>query len=148
MDAVQDIYVILLSKLKTLKRNESFLGWLKVITANYCKDKIKRDSQDISFDDVDYSFIDEDINISPDKSLETEEICGVIINSIHSLSDVHRECILMRYYQDMSIEQIANVLQVKEGTVKSRLYYARDSIKKELEKKRFYKYLNRRIYSL
>lgn len=137
LDAVQDIYVILLSKLKTLKRNESFLGWLKVITANYCKDKIKRDSQEISFDDVDYSFIDEDINISPDKSLETEEICGVIINSIHSLSDVHRECILMRYYQDMSIEQIANVLQVKEGTVKSRLYYARDSIKKELEKNGF-----------
>ncbi len=134
LDAVQDIYVILLSKLKTLKRNESFLGWLKVITANYCKDKIKRDSQEISFDDVDYSFIYEDINISPDKSLETEEICGVIINSIHSLSDIHRECILMRYYQDMSIEQIANVLQVKEGTVKSRLYYARDSIKKELEK--------------
>lgn len=134
LDAVQDIYVILFGKLKTLKDNKSFLGWLKVITANYCKDKINRSREEENLDDYEYYLEDEDIQISPEKNIENDELCSSVILAIRSLPDTQRECILMRYYQDMSVKQISEILGVKEGTVKSRLYNARNAIKAELEK--------------
>lgn len=134
LEAVQDIYLILLQKINSLQDADSFLGWLKVITSNYCKDKLIRSREELSLESVDYVLTDEDIQLNPEKSLETDELCQSIILAIHSLPDSQKECILMYYYQDMSVSQIATVLEIKEGTVKSRLFNARKAIKSELKK--------------
>lgn len=135
-EAVQDIYVILLEKLKTLENPQTFLGWLKVITSNYCKNRLLRKPHTISIEESEITEFteDKDSQIMPEKCLETEEISKIIMSVVKQLPDIHKECVLMYYYHQFSVEQIATVLEVKEGTVKSRLYHARKAIKAELEK--------------
>lgn len=135
-EAVQDIYVIMLEKIKTLKNPQAFLGWLKVVTSNYCKNRLSRKPLTIAFEEVDVDIFTDDINsqIMPEKCLENEMICEIIMLAIKNLPDIYRECVLMYYYQQLSIEQISVILDVKEGTIKSRLYNARQAIKAELEK--------------
>ena len=74
-----------------------------------------------------------------DKSLEekalphdTEKISELINSSIQSLSLKHREVLIMFYYDHYSIEEISMKVNVSEGTIKSRLHYARESLKKLL----------------
>lgn len=135
-EAVQDIYVILLEKLKTLENPQTFLGWLKVITSNYCKNRLSRKPRTISIEESEITEFteDKDCQIMPEKCLETDEISEIIMSSVKQLPDIHKECVLMYYYHQLSIEQIAKILEVKEGTVKSRLYHARKAIKAKLEK--------------
>lgn len=138
-DAVQDIDVILLEKLKTLESPDSFLGWLKVITANYCKNKINRLAKEQPIDEIHTELKDEDLSVNPEIKPENDELNTAVADAIHALPDLQRECILMRYYHEMSIAEMAQVLEVSEGTVKSRLYYARKEIKQKLEKAGFTK---------
>lgn len=135
VDAVQDIYVILLEKLKTLDNPDAFLGWLKVITSNYCKNRLSRKKPVVSMDEYEISNLREeaDIQLNPEKSVEIEEIGEIIMSTIKQLPDTQKECVLMYYYHQLSIEQISGILNVNENTIKSRLFYARRAIKARLE---------------
>lgn len=138
LEAVQDIYVILLEKLKTLENPKAFLGWLKVVTSNYCKNKLTRKTETISIDEYENTDFNDDIQINPEKSIETDEICNEVMLTIKQLPDYQRECVLMYYYHQMNISEIAKTLEIKEGTVKSRLFYARKAIKNRLENKNLF----------
>ena len=129
-DAVQEIYLIVIRKLLTLKDPKSFLSWLKIITAHYCSNLIKQEDEiDILTDYIE----DTDVQINPEKYIEKEEMSALIRNAVNKLPPTQKECILMYYYEELSIKEIAKILNIKEGTVKSRLYTARQSMKAELE---------------
>ncbi len=136
VDAVQDIYVILLEKLKTLKNPDAFLGWLKIVTSNYCKNRLARKNPVVSIEEYENTDFteDDDIQINPEKSVEAEEVSEIIMTEIKLLPDVQKECVLMYYYHQLSIGEISEILEVNENTVKSRLFYARKAIKAGLEK--------------
>ncbi len=130
-DAVQDIYVKVLSNLRSVEYPKAFLGWIKTVTANYCRNILadKRENEELTD-----KFEENDIQIIPEKCVETEEVCEILRNAVSKLPEIQRECVLMYYYQQLSVKEISSVLEVKEGTVKSRLYTARKAIKNELEK--------------
>lgn len=132
-DAVQDILLTVLKKLNTLADPKAFLGWLKTITSNYCKTKLTRAKDNLSLDEGTWEFSDESDQICPEKSAEADEVCGYVREAVRSLPQVLRESVMMFYFHQMSIRQIADVLEVNENTVKSRLYSARLSMKKYLE---------------
>lgn len=132
-DAVQDILLTVLKKLNTLADPKAFLGWLKTITSNYCKTKLSRAKDHVSLDEGTWEFSDESDQICPEKSAEADEVCAYVREAVRSLPQVLRESVMMFYFHQMSIRQIADVLEVNENTVKSRLYSARQSMKKYLE---------------
>lgn len=133
-DAVQDILLTILKKLDTLDEPKAFLGWMKTIAANYCKTKLSRTKEHISIDEDTWEFADENDQICPEKSAETEEVCGYVREAVRALPQLLRESVMMFYFNQMSVKQIADILEVNENTVKSRLYSARQSMKKYLEK--------------
>lgn len=135
-DAVQEIYLTLLKKLGTLENPKAFLGWLKAITANHCKNRLSRNKSYSSLDDeVLFENAEEtDVQLIPQKQIEAQELRKSVVTAVKNLPVIQRECVMMYYYNEMSVSQIAEVLEIKEGTVKSRLYNARKSIKSELEK--------------
>lgn len=137
LEAVQDIYVILLTKINTIEKPEAFLGWLKVVTSNYCKNKLSRKVNTVSIEDYENLIFEDDVQISPQESIEKDEICNEIILAVKDLPDYQKECVLMYYYHQFSISEIAKILEIKEGTVKSRLFNARKTIKSRLESKNF-----------
>lgn len=135
-DAVQEIYLTLLKKLDTLENPKAFLGWLKAVTANHCKNRLSRNKSYSSLDDeVLFENAEEtDVQLIPQKQIEAQELRKSVVTAVKNLPVFQRECVMMYYYNEMSVSQIAEILEIKEGTVKSRLYNARKSIKSELEK--------------
>ena len=129
-DATQEIFMTVFEKLDSIEKPEAFLGWLKQVTVNYCRNLVTRQH---SVEELTDDYFDDTVQITPVDCLETEEIRCVIRQAVDSLPDVQRECILLYYYQQLSIKEIAGLLEVKEGTVKSRLYTARKAIRKSLE---------------
>lgn len=135
-DAVQEIYLTLLKKLGTLDNPKAFLGWLKTVTSNHCKNRLARNKNYSSLDDeVIFENAEEtDVQLIPQKCIEAQELNKAVVSAVKKLPVFQRECVMMYYYNEMSVSQIAEILEIKEGTVKSRLYNARKSIKAELEK--------------
>lgn len=134
MDAVQDILIVVIEKINKVKEPKAFLGWLKTITANYCSNKVTRNNKVIlsesygeenPFDDL-KDFNQQQI---PEAKLDNDETRRMIQELIKALPDAQRECILMYYYQEMSVSEIADAVGVSQGTVKSRLNYGRKTIK-------------------
>lgn len=135
-DAVQEIYLTVLKKLDTLENPKAFLGWLKTVTSNHCKNRLARNKNYPSLDDevIFESEEETDVQLNPQKRIEAQELRNAVVKAVKNLPVFQRECVMMYYYNEMSVSQIAEILEIKEGTVKSRLYNARKSIKSELEK--------------
>lgn len=135
-DAVQEIYLTVLKKLGTLENPKAFLGWLKTVTSNHCKNRLERNKNYSSLDDeVIFENAEEtDVQLIPQKQIEAQEIRNAVVTAVKNLPVFQRECVMMYYYNEMSVSQISEILEIKEGTVKSRLYNARKTIKAELEK--------------
>lgn len=69
---------------------------------------------------------------APDRQLERSELKRAIWDAIQHLDEKHRLVIVMHYLHDMSLAEIAEVLDCPAGTVKSRLYYAREQLRQSL----------------
>jgi len=132
-DAVQDILLTILKKLDSLADPKAFLGWIKTITSNYCKTKLTRSKDNLSLDEGTWDFADENEQICPSKSAETSEVCGYVREAVKALPQLLRESVMMFYFNQMSVKEIAETLEVNENTVKSRLHSARKTMKKHLE---------------
>lgn len=140
MDIVQDSFLKAFSKLDTLKNPKLFPSWINQITANMCKDYFKKRRPDFfediksgEDDNIEYQLEDFD-GIIPSSFAEDKDVQRIIRNIIDNLADEQRLCVLMFYFDGMTIREIAENLNVSEGTVKSRLSYARKKMKDEIEK--------------
>lgn len=131
-DAVQDILLTMLQKLNTLENPKAFLGWMKTMTSHYCHNKVTRAKNHSSLDELTET---EDFSeqICPSKPLEAKETCALVRQAVNALPVLLRESVMMHYFHQMSVREIAQTLEVNENTVKSRLFSARKSMKKYLE---------------
>jgi len=66
---------------------------------------------------------------TPEHNYLIQEESQIILDAVQQLSSKHQIVIILFYYQDLSILEISEVLNVKEGTVKSRLYKAKEKLK-------------------
>ena len=134
-DIVQDTFVTLIESYDTLNDKDKVIPWLKKIAANKCLNRLTRSKtdtvEDEFFDDVEA--IAEDF--LPDSIVESEEARKIIMDIINNkLSDDIRRTLILFYFDDLSTKEIAEALGVPEGTVRRRLNFARNKIKKEVEK--------------
>lgn len=139
LDATQDVLMTMLLKLEGLKEPAAFWGWLNIMTMNHCRNLLKRRPQEVSFleDEEGNSRMDdvetEDRQMIPDAALDTDETRRMVAALVDELPAAQRMTVLMYYYDEMSVGQIAVAMETSEGTVKSRLNYARKSIKRGVE---------------
>lgn len=139
LDTTQDVLIDLLSGLDTLREPAAFWGWLNRITANHCHKRSRRQTEyQIPEYEDGGSLLDTYENLDeqtvPDKALDNEETRRMIIGLVDELPEAQRLCVLMFYYDEMSVRDIAAALEISEGTVKSRLNYARRSIKEGVDR--------------
>ncbi len=135
LDATQEILITVLTKLDSLKEPAAFWGWLSTITANYCRNTLRRGPREVQIpeDEEGNSLLDTfetlDEQTVPDKAMDSEESRRMIMGLIDGLPEAQRLCVLMYYYDEMGVKDIAAALDTSEGTIKSRLNYARKAIK-------------------
>ena len=138
-EVTQDVFLIVHRDLGKLKTPESFFKWVQQIAAFQCTNRMKKKTEVLFApvgDDADNTLPDvEDDNADqPDAVLEREDIKQLILRIVDSLPDEQRAAVLMFYFQELTVKQIAEITGVAEGTIKSQLNYARKKIKAGVEK--------------
>ena len=134
-DAMQEILLLVCQKLGQLQVPAAFWGWLNQMTANHCKNVLVRSHPELQFweDEEGNNLLDEledpDEQAVPDRVIDNQETCRMVSELVDQLPPAQRICVVMRYYDEIPVKEIAAALEVPENTVKSRLNYARKAIK-------------------
>lgn len=144
MDLLQDAYLSALLKIEQLNDSAKIKSWFNCIVANRCRDWLKKkkkhntqlfvELENDEYDEgVEDRFANENMQFSPDESVDYAETKRLMQKILDKLPEDQRLCVLMYYYEELSVGEIAQALDCSAGTVKSRLNYARKKIKDEVE---------------
>ena len=133
-DIMQETYITAFLKLDTLKDEEKFCGWLTAIATNKSKNKLKGKVEYQIDDEVLITEAETDELMLPEKYITKTEKRKVLLQIMEdTLSFNQYQTVLMFYFDEMSISEIAQGLEFSEGTVKSRLNSSRAKMKTAIE---------------
>lgn len=135
-DLTQETFICAYQSIASLKNEAAFSTWLFRIAVNLCKNH--RKSAKLECDSLD-QMIDEkgEVNVvamseSPEIALEKNERDQQIQEALNALTDEHRTVVVLHHLEGVSLVEIANRLNCRVGTVKSRLARAREELKRRL----------------
>lgn len=137
-DISQEVFIKAHRSLGHFRGDSSFKTWLMRITANQCKDFLKkRRVSTVSFDErigqTGGAMMDAASSaLGPARALEAKEIGDAIESALRGLSHKHRAAFVLREYEGLSYEEMAEVMQCSLGTVMSRLHHARKKLQHSL----------------
>lgn len=123
-DLTQDAFIKAYEQLNRLKDQTRFSFWLKSITANLCRNWLKRKRETVSIDLIDTEFEQE---LQPENSP-----ANLVLEAINKLSEKNRQIVLLYYMDEQSSREIAEFLDLSESAVDQRLHRARKQLKKEM----------------
>ena len=133
-DIMQETYITAFLKLDTLKDEEKFCGWVTTIAVNLCKKKLKGKVEYQIDDEVLITEAETDELMLPEEYITKTEKRKVLLQIMEdTLSFNQYQTVLMFYFDEMSISEIAQGLEISEGTVKSRLNSSRAKMKTAIE---------------
>lgn len=133
-DIMQETYITAFLKLDTLKDEEKFCGWLTAIATNKSKNKLKGKVEYQIDDEVLITEAETDELMLPEEYITKTEKRKVLLQIMEdTLSFNQYQTVLMFYFDEMSISEIAQGLEISEGTVKSRLNSSRAKMKIAIE---------------
>ena len=133
-DIMQETYITAFLKLDTLKDEEKFCGWLTTIATNKSKNKLKGKVEYQIDDEVLIAKTETDELMLPEEYINKAEKRKVLLQIIEdTLSFNQYQVVLMFYFNELSIAEIAQALEISEGTVKSRLNSSRAKMKTAIE---------------
>ena len=137
-DAMQETYITVYDKISTLEDEKTFVHWLKTVAANKARDKFKLKKDNLSYEDAvateEDLMGDDNLENLPD-SLVLEKDKRDTLHKImrNELSDAQYQTLLLYYYDELKISEIANVMECPEETIKSRLKASRIKLKAGIE---------------
>ena len=137
-DITQETFLEIINTIGNLKEPAAFVTWMKQITYHQCTRYFKKKKDVLVEEDEDGNTIfdtlaDESEGSIPSEVYEKEEFRNTILGIINELTEEQRSAVMMYYFDELTVAQIAKIQGVSEGTVKSRLNYARKAIKKSVE---------------
>lgn len=128
-DAVQETWMVVISGLVTLKDVTRFRTWLFRIASHKCQDYWRRNRSSQRFAEALQKQSDAAVTATPPNAERTD-----IDAAFRRLAPESRNVLALMYLEDFSVGEIADVLSLPEGTVKSRLFHARQQLRKLMEK--------------
>lgn len=134
-DICQEVYLTVFQKLNTLDNEEKFCGWVKQIAVNKCFNFKKRKVECQIDDEVLTNEVETNEVMLPEEYITNNAKREIILKLMEdTLSHAQYQTVFLFYFSEMSISEIAEVMEVSEGTVKSRLNSSRAKIKTAVEK--------------
>lgn len=136
-DILQESYIKMLEKIDEIDPDRNFTSWFYQIAINKSKDLLRRKNKVFfeSIDNEEYDYIlEENTEFHPEEKVDKDELCTQVMTAIDELTAEKRACVIMKYYAQMNVNEIAEILNVPIGTVKHRLFSARKDIKSSFEK--------------
>ncbi len=137
-DITQETFLEITLTIGNLKAPEAFFTWMRTIAYHQCTRYFKKKKDILVDEDEDgnsilNNLVDESEDSLPSAVYEKEEFRKTILGMIDELSEEQRSAVMLFYFDELSVKEIAEIQDVSEGTVKSRLNYARKAIKKSVE---------------
>lgn len=137
-DITQETFVEIINTIGDLHEPAAFVKWMKQITYHQCTRYFKKKKDVLADEDEEgntiFDIMAEDrTEFIPDAALDQQDFRKTILAMLDELSEEQRAATLLYYYDELSVKQIAQIQGVSEGTVKSRLNYARKSIQHSVE---------------
>ena len=131
-DIFQEVFIKVNQKLSTFEGNSSIKTWIIRITINTCKDYLKSAYNRRVVPMMEYQE-DAIVSDSDYDEVERQDTKELIKKSVLSLPAKYKDVVLCVYFQEMTITEAAQALNIAEGTAKSRLARARLKLKSILE---------------
>ena len=137
-DLTQDTFLEILETIHKLQEPAAFVTWSKQIAYHKCTAYFRKHREILLDEQEDgYSVFDtveeERKEFIPDEALDKEDFKQTIQSMINDLPKEQRSALVLRYFNEISVKEIAQIQGVSEGTVKSRLNYARKAIQQAVE---------------
>ena len=134
-DIMQETYITAFLKIQYLEKSSQIRSWLNRIAVNKCKNYLKGKGE-IQLDDEIFenqAIVDEHISI-PEEYISDKAKREIILSIMQEvLSDVQYQTVIMHYFNEMTVDEIAEVFECSRGTVLSRLNYSRAKMKTAIE---------------
>ena len=133
-DLVQETFLRVLSKINSYRYPRSLKPWLYAIAVNIARDHYKQ----AEFRHTDSMPTQFEISVAgtPESELVTNEETHLVATAMNNLPFLQREVILLRYFHELSLDEISEIVQVPVGTVKSRLSLGLQRLKERLTAER------------
>jgi len=131
-EILQDTFVRAYRHRANLWADRSPLPWLNRVAINLCYTRLARRRLPTRvMDDVVTDTL-RDQALGPDEWAEHQELCATVRTGIEALPPKHRSVVALYYLDGLSLQETAEALGIALGTVKSRLHYALDTLRREL----------------
>ena len=134
-DVKQETFVKAYQAISSFRSESSLQTWLLRICGNLCRDRIKSwDRRKVTYDSTlrDDVLGSTDESDSPQTLAERKELTGIILKALHGMPPAQREIIVLHEIEDLSYEEIAEVLGCSRTSIKLRLFRARRSLKERV----------------
>jgi len=138
-DMAQEVFTRIFEKRKDYDPERKFATWLWRIAVNRCYDELRRLQRRQEFtlepDEDGHALIPDQLieTVSPDQQAVAQEDADVIRAALAQLPDIYKAVVVLRHYQGLKLREIAEVLDVPEGTVNSRMAEALSQLSRLLE---------------
>ena len=145
MEVCQRTFISMCRNLGTLQDASRFKPWLYKIAVNFCREEARKrkGNRSLPFDLV-WNRDAEDSpqwessrqrHDDPERQLQQVELSDILQRALLELNEEQREIVIMKEYEGLKFREIAEILNISENTVKSRMYYGLVGLKKILEKR-------------
>jgi RNA polymerase sigma-70 factor (ECF subfamily) len=132
LDIVQEAFIAAARHIGGLRDDDRFGSWLFGIAHQKCVQRWRKAAREtVPLDERDDDF--PDAYAGPEELLIRKEQEELLMKFLDQLTPPHRAVLLLHFLEDFSLEEIARVTDSGVGTVKSRLHYAKKSLRKLLE---------------
>lgn len=134
-DITHDIFINVYQNISKLKEENAFHSWLYRMTYNTCSNYNRVKYREVVFNEEKAAEDVVDIKVKKTSDIiENQRIMNVIEESLQEMSNVLKSVGTLKYFAGLKIEEIAEILDIPKGTVKSRLNKVRILLKKDLKK--------------
>ncbi len=136
MEAAQRTFIAVHKSLPNLRNTEHFKSWIYRIAVNVCHEEERKSKrQAISIEGVGEKET-ETIQLAtygPEETMQHQELSKLLLEALKEINEEQRMVVIMKEYEGMKFREIADVLDISENTVKSRMYYGLSALRKILQ---------------
>lgn len=145
MEVAQKTFIAMHRNMTSLHDPVRFKSWLYTIAVNCCREELRKrkSSRAVSLNELAPGSEDDSKSWemaghrhdNPERALRQTELSDLLQSCLNLLSAEQREVVIMKEYEGLKFREIADVLNISENTVKSRMYYGLEALKRILERK-------------
>lgn len=130
-EVTQDTFISALRSLKTYREQHSFKSWLYTIAINHSRSHLRKRKtvERLRAALANLFHLEVQNQILPEEAFAQNEEEAILWKALNQLEEKYRTVVVLRYFHEFSIPEIAELLSMKEGTIHSRLHYAREKLR-------------------